>query len=107
MLSAGVTQCRGQRGVMLEANADMDFKAMVITGSLPWWSLMAAQMGAKILSTWIDAPICHLDFARKHFGNCPIYDGSIMGLKEWEKWQKCLSEPVVVFFDRHPRESPF
>jgi len=26
---------------MLETNADTDFKAMVVTGSLPWWSLMA------------------------------------------------------------------
>jgi len=82
MLSAGVTQCRGQRGVMLEANADMDFKAMVITGSLPWWSLMAAWMGAKILSTWIHAPVGHLEFAHEHFVNCPVYDGSIMGLEE-------------------------
>jgi len=92
---------------MLEVNTDMKFKAVVITGSLPWWSLMATRMGAKILSMWIYAPLGHLEFACEHFVNCPMYDGSAMGLEENGAWQNHLSEAMVVFFDCHPCGSPF
>jgi len=82
---------------MLEPNVDTDFKALVITGSLPWWSLMAARMGAKMLSAWIYVPTGHVEFARKHFVNCPMYDGSTMGPEEREKWREHLSQAVVLF----------
>jgi len=64
----------------------MQFEAVVITGSLLWWSLMAAQMGARILSAWNYASLDHLDFACKHFPNCPLYNGSVMGVAEMALW---------------------
>jgi len=89
----------GQRGVMLEVSANTKFKAVVITDSLLWWSLMAAWMGAKILSSWNYAPLGHLDFAHEHYVNCPICDGSSMGLEERVTWQVHLAEATVIFFD--------
>jgi len=101
------TYGHGQRGIMLKVDANTNFKAVVITGSLLWWSLMAAWMGAWVLSMWIYAPLGHLEFACEHFINCPMYDGSTMGLEEKEVWQNHLSEVMVVFFDHHPHGSPF
>jgi len=92
---------------MLEVNVDTQFKAVVITGSLPWWSLMAARMGARILSTWNYASSDHLDFASEHFPNCPLYDGSVMGVAETALWRAQLAQAMVVFFDRHPCMPPF
>jgi len=92
---------------MLEVSADTKFKTVVVTDSLPWWSLMAAQMGAKILSSWNYAASDHLDFVREHFVNCPIYDGSVMGPEESATWKGHLAKAMVIFFDRHPRTTPF
>jgi len=102
-----VAHAQGQRGVMLEVSADTKFKTVVVTDSLPWWSLMAARMGAKILSLWNYAASDHLDFVREHFVNCPVYDGSVMGPEESATWKGHLAEAMVIFFDRHPRTTPF
>ena len=71
---------------MLEVSPDTPFKAVVLSGSLPWWSLMAARMGAKILSAWNYASSDHLVFAREQFTNCPVYDGSSMGTEDVALW---------------------
>jgi len=94
-----LAHAQGQRGVMLEVSTDTKFKTVVVMDSLLWWSLMATQMGVKILSSWKYAASDHLDFVCEHFVNCPVYDSSIMGPEGRATWKGHLAEVTVIFFD--------
>jgi len=84
------------------------FKSVIVCEGIPWWSLLVARMGGKVIGAWTKIDVSKLPFVQRYFMTHPSYSAVSMTEVKTLLWHNQMrNEADVVFFDRHPRDVPF